>query len=112
MALSPDLGGLNSSRSEPENPGDHVTSGLDPRDALGVIQRETATSIDIARQSEEAEGEWADRGPIGLEHVEVVIDRVRNPHSMTDYACRVPDGRMGRVAIREVDGEWVAVCVL
>jgi len=89
-----------------------VTSGLHPDDALALIQRETAASIEAARQSQEAQGDWADRGPIGLEHIEVVIDRVLNPHSMTDYPCRLPDGRMGRVAMREIDGEWVAVCVL
>jgi len=77
-----------------------------------MIQRETASSIEVARRSEEAQGPWADRGPIGLEHVEVAIDRVLNPHSMTDHPCRLPDGRMGRVAMREIDGEWVAVCVL
>jgi hypothetical protein len=49
---------------------------------------------------------------IGLEHLGVLIDRVTNLHSMTDYPCRLPDGRMGKVAIREVDGEWEALCVL
>lgn len=32
-------------------------------------------------------------------------------HDLTDYACRLDDGSMGRVAIRESEGEWVAVCV-
>ena len=32
-------------------------------------------------------------------------------HEMTDYVCRLEDGSMGRVAIRESEGEWIAVCV-
>lgn len=32
-------------------------------------------------------------------------------HEMTDYVCRLEDGSMGRVAIRESDGDWIAVCV-
>ena len=32
-------------------------------------------------------------------------------HELTDYVCRLGDGSMGRVAIRESDGEWIAVCV-
>lgn len=32
-------------------------------------------------------------------------------HELTDYVCRLVDGTMGRVAIRQSDGEWVAVCV-
>jgi len=32
-------------------------------------------------------------------------------HEMTDYVCRLEDGTMGRVAIRESDGEWIGVCV-
>jgi hypothetical protein len=31
-------------------------------------------------------------------------------HSLTDYPCRLPDGRMGRVAAVMVDGEWTLVC--
>ena len=32
-------------------------------------------------------------------------------HELTDYVCRLADGSMGRVAIRESDGEWIGVCV-
>jgi hypothetical protein len=32
-------------------------------------------------------------------------------HELTDYICRLADGSMGRVAIRESDGEWIGVCV-
>lgn len=32
-------------------------------------------------------------------------------HELTDYACRLDDGSMGRVAIRQSEGEWIAVCV-
>lgn len=32
-------------------------------------------------------------------------------HGLTDYACRLDDGTMGRVAVRESEGEWIAFCV-
>ena len=32
-------------------------------------------------------------------------------HGLTDYVCRLDDGSMGRVAVRESEGEWMAVCV-
>ena len=86
--------------------------GLPADERMRMIEQGKSHEVAEARQAQEAEGPWEDRGAIGLEHVEVVIDRVLNPHSMTDYPCRLPDGRMGRVAIREIDGEWVAVCVL
>jgi hypothetical protein len=77
-----------------------------------LIEEEAADEIEAARRHIEAEGPWEERGPIGVEHLKVLIDRLENPHSMTDYPCRLPDGRMGKVAIREVDGEWEAICVL
>ncbi len=34
----------------------------------------------------------------------------RRDHSLTDYPCRLPDGRIGRVAVVLDDAEWVLVC--
>jgi len=34
----------------------------------------------------------------------------RDRHSLTDYACRLPDGKIGRVAVLELNGEWTLVC--
>jgi hypothetical protein len=34
----------------------------------------------------------------------------RERHSMTSYACRLPDGKIGRTAVVLVDGEWALVC--
>jgi hypothetical protein len=31
-------------------------------------------------------------------------------HSLTDYACRLPDGKIGRVAVLMQGGEWTLVC--
>ena len=31
-------------------------------------------------------------------------------HSLTEYPCRMPDGRMGRVAAVLEGGEWTLVC--
>jgi len=35
---------------------------------------------------------------------------LRRDHSLTDYPCRLPDGRIGRVAVVKVAGEWSLVC--
>ena len=32
-------------------------------------------------------------------------------HELTEYVCRLTDGSMGRVAMRQAEGEWVAVCI-
>jgi len=89
-----------------------VISGLPGNEARWTIEQLKAREVEDARQSGVADGPWEDRGPIGLEHLGVLIDRATNLHSMTDYPCRLPDGRMGRVAIRGIDGDWEAVCVL
>jgi hypothetical protein len=34
----------------------------------------------------------------------------RDRHSLTNYACRLPDGRIGRTAVVLVGGDWTAVC--
>ncbi|HYN47933.1 MAG TPA: hypothetical protein VER83_03655 [Candidatus Nanopelagicales bacterium] len=34
----------------------------------------------------------------------------RENHSLTDYPCRLPDGKIGRTAVVERDGEWMLVC--
>jgi len=31
-------------------------------------------------------------------------------HALTDYPCRLPDGRIGRVAVVLDQGEWTLVC--
>ena len=38
--------------------------------------------------------------------------RLRPDHSLTDYPCRTPDGRMGRVAAVFDGQEWTLVCKL
>jgi hypothetical protein len=34
----------------------------------------------------------------------------REHHSLTDYPCRLPDGKIGRTAVVRRDGEWTLVC--
>jgi hypothetical protein len=36
--------------------------------------------------------------------------RLQPDHSLTDYPCRLPDGRMGRVAVIQQDDDWTMVC--
>jgi hypothetical protein len=90
----------------------YMISGLPGTEARWTIEQQKAREVEDARLSTEADGPWEERGPIGVEHLGVLIDRATHLHSMTDYPCRLPDGRMGRVAMREIDGEWEAVCVL
>lgn len=34
----------------------------------------------------------------------------RNRRAVTDFACRLPDGRIGVTAFIQHDGEWLLVC--
>lgn len=36
--------------------------------------------------------------------------RLQPDHSLTDHPCRLSDGRMGRVAVIQQDGDWTMVC--
>jgi hypothetical protein len=87
-------------------------NGLDPEGALAVIKHETDAEFEEGRHAVLLQPDWEDRGAIGFEKVEVLVDRMSHLHSMTDYPCRMPDGRMGKVSMREIDDEWVAICVL
>ncbi|MCJ7709582.1 MAG: hypothetical protein MUQ32_02005 [Chloroflexi bacterium] len=42
----------------------------------------------------------------------VIPTRQRPNHFLNDYPCRLPDGRMGRVAVVPQGGEWAMVCQL
>jgi hypothetical protein len=35
----------------------------------------------------------------------------RDAHTLTDKVCRLADGSLGRVAVREEDGELTEICV-
>jgi hypothetical protein len=39
-----------------------------------------------------------------------ILHILRRDHSLTDYPCRLPDGRIGWVAVVLDGGEWVLVC--
>ena len=39
-----------------------------------------------------------------------ILTLVRRDHSLTDYPCRLPDGKIGRVAVIQQDGDWTLVC--
>jgi hypothetical protein len=34
----------------------------------------------------------------------------RDRHSLTDYACRLPNGKLGLTAVVQQGGEWALVC--
>jgi hypothetical protein len=34
----------------------------------------------------------------------------RDRHSLTEYACRLPNGKIGRTAVVFQSGEWALVC--
>jgi hypothetical protein len=39
-----------------------------------------------------------------------IMNLVRRDHSLTDYPCRLPDGKIGRTAVVMSGGEWTMVC--
>lgn len=39
-----------------------------------------------------------------------LLARMRRDHALTDYACRLPDGSIGRVAVVQHGGEWTLLC--
>jgi hypothetical protein len=39
-----------------------------------------------------------------------ILNLVRRDHPLTNQPCRLPDGRIGRVAVIRQDGEWTLVC--
>jgi hypothetical protein len=80
---------------------------LPPDEGLHTIQLETMARVEEARRANLVDGSR----PRYLTWFAGLRDRVRYRHAMTDYPCRLPDGRMGRTAIRHLDGDWVAVCV-
>jgi hypothetical protein len=49
--------------------------------------------------------------PSPISRIQAAIrTRLQPEHSLTDYPCRLPDGRMGRVAVIQQDGDWTMVC--
>lgn len=80
---------------------------LPPDQRLRVTQFEATARVEEARRAHLVAGSR----PRYLTWFAGMRDRVRYRHAMTDYPCRLPDGRMGRTAIRHVDGDWVAVCI-
>lgn len=39
-----------------------------------------------------------------------ILKVIQRDHSLTNRPCRLPDGRIGRVAVVDRDGEWNLVC--
>jgi len=45
-----------------------------------------------------------------LKPVVALRARLKREHSFTDYPCRLPDGRLGRVAVVRDRNDWTMVC--
>ncbi len=77
-------------------------------EGLDTLDIEAARARDAARM--------ARLGPVGPGPITRLADALRarlaDRHSLTEHPCRMPDGSIGRTAIRRSNGEWVAVCVL
>jgi hypothetical protein len=39
-----------------------------------------------------------------------ILNLVRRDHSLTDYPCRLSNGKIGRTAVVMSGGEWTLVC--
>lgn len=78
-----------------------------PDEALRHIQREAEILREAVKREKLA--------PKGLSHwIRAFLlyqKYLRYRHSMTDYPCKLPDGTMGKVAMRKHKGEYIAVCV-
>ena len=81
---------------------------LPPDEGLLTINAEAGRVHEATRRARLA----PDRPGLLARLVDGVRQRLEDRHSLTDHPCRLPDGRIGRTAIRQVDGEWVGVCVL
>jgi hypothetical protein len=81
---------------------------LPSEEGLDTIGLEATCARDAARM--------ARLGPVRPGPLARLADTVRarfeDRHALTELPCRMPDGRIGRTAIREVEGDWIAVCVL
>lgn len=81
---------------------------LPPDEGLDTLHLEAAHARDTARMAR-----LAPLRPGAMARLaDALRARLEDRHSLTEYPCRLPDGRIGRTAIRRVEGEWVAVCVL
>jgi hypothetical protein len=77
-------------------------------EGLDTLDIEAAHSREAARLARLAP---VHPGPLAR-MADAIRARVEDRHALTEYPCRLPDGRLGLTAIRRVDGEWTAVCVL
>jgi hypothetical protein len=101
-----------------------MIGGLPADEARWAIQEDSAREIHDACLAHEAEDGKAHDGDHGIHpfafvkghmHLHELGDHLSghpNPHALNGYPCQLPDGRMGRTAFTQVEGQWVAVCVL
>jgi hypothetical protein len=81
---------------------------LPPDEGLHTINTEAARVHASARRAR-----LASTGPGLLARFrDTVRQRLEGRHMLTDHPCRLPDGRIGRIAMRRVGEEWVGVCEL
>lgn len=52
----------------------------------------------------------AERPALSVRLAAAIRAVVRRDHAVTDYPCRLPDGKIGRTAVVQRDGEWMLVC--
>jgi len=81
---------------------------LPPDEGLNTIDTEAARASESARMSRLT----PIRPSLLARSIDAVRRRLDDRHALTDYPCRLPDGRMGRTAIRQDGDEWVGVCVV
>lgn len=52
----------------------------------------------------------AERPSLRARLAAAILSIGRRDHSLTDYPCRLPDGRTGRVALVQRGEDWTLVC--
>jgi hypothetical protein len=101
-----------------------MIGGLPADEARWAIDESHSRDMDAACWAHEAEDGKAHPEGHGIHpfafvkehlHLHELGDHLKdhpNPPALNGYPCQLPDGRIGRTSFSQVDGRWVAVCVL
>ena len=82
----------------------HVYSSVIDQERHRGEERRHALHRALAEARGERPSAWARLAAAAVRHAR------RENHPLTDYPCRLPDGKIGRTAVVQRDGEWVLVC--
>jgi hypothetical protein len=90
--------------------GDHPTSLS--QELAATYDQDRSRGVDRRNAHHQALSESRAIRPSPWARLEAAVLRVarRERHSLTNQPCRLPDGKIGRTAVVQHDGEWTLVC--